>query len=118
MGWREVLGYTSESDTQYPQNTQNPEPPPSFGDIGDIGERDSMSTIQRAAEAADMQPETLAALLSDEDWEDLDAGALTHDELEAFARSVAARWLAGAILPDERELANDWLRQTTERATP
>lgn len=61
--------------------------------------------IQQAAEAADLAPDTLAALLSAEDREDLGAGLLRLDELTAFARAVVERWHGGEILPDERELA-------------
>ena len=60
--------------------------------------------IQRAAEAADMQPDTLVALLSPEDHADLDAGLLTPGELAAYARSVSARWTRGYVLADEAEL--------------
>ncbi|WP_231369376.1 hypothetical protein [Thioalkalivibrio sp. AKL19] len=65
--------------------------------------------LVEAARAADLHPDTLAALLSDEDRADLDAGALSRAELVAFARSVAARWARGYVLPDEVELV------TTER---
>lgn len=61
--------------------------------------------IQRAADAAGLDPATLAALLSPEDRADLDAGLLTAAELTAYAESVAARWRDGWVLDDERELA-------------
>lgn len=125
MGWRDVLGYTSECDTQNTQNTQNPDPNPSFGGSGGFGERDSMSTpapvtttaeaLTQAARAADLDPATVEALLSPEDRADLDAGLLTADELRAYAQSVSDRWARGWVLPDEHDIAEAWLRQETER---
>ena len=60
--------------------------------------------VAEAARAADLHPETLVALLSDDDRADLDAGLLTSDELAAYARSVSARWARGYVLADEAEL--------------
>lgn len=119
MGWRDVLGYTSESDTQNSQNPQNPGPTLNFGDIGNFGERDSMSTpttardkvLEQAAQATDLDPKTLEALLSAEDREDLDAGLMTYAELRGYAQSVSRRCAHGWILPDERDLHNSEIQQ-------
>ncbi len=64
-----------------------------------------VGALNQAAEAADLAPDTLANLLSDEDREALDSGAMIPDELTAFARSVARRWREGRIMEDEAELA-------------
>ncbi|WP_231371006.1 hypothetical protein [Thioalkalivibrio sp. ALJ16] len=72
--------------------------------------------LQQAAEAAELAPDCLVALLSNEDREDLAAGLLTLDELTWFARSVASRWRQGDVMPDERALADAWLRDLSESA--
>lgn len=64
-----------------------------------------VGALNQAAEAANLAPDTLVALLSPEDHADLDAGLLTSDELAAYARSVSARWARGHVLADEAELA-------------
>lgn len=69
----------------------------------------SHPSLADAARAADMQPETLAALLSPEDHMDIAVGTLECEELAAFARSVVGRWKAGAILPDERVLYRQFI---------
>lgn len=58
-----------------------------------------------ASRAADLDPATLVAMLSAEDYADLDADLLTAEELTAYAKSVSGRWASGWVLPDERELA-------------
>ncbi|MGM0553281.1 MAG: hypothetical protein ACQETK_05690 [Pseudomonadota bacterium] len=65
--------------------------------------------LAEAALAAGLHTDTLEALLSPEDREDLAAGMLKSEELGAYASRVVGRWKAGAVLPDERRLYWEYL---------
>lgn len=65
--------------------------------------------LKEAARNADLDPGTLATLLSSDDCNDLAAGTLKSEELKAYARSIVGRWKAGVVLPDERRLNQEYL---------